>query len=76
MEYFRNALSLFPSHIYFHCGHRIEATVADIENLDDGVDLSLCRACREAEEEQFRQEAKLSQEKKKAKYYSHGRINE
>ena len=44
------ALALYPNHISFGCGHKIEATVADIENLDDGTDLSLCPTCKRAQE--------------------------
>ena len=64
MNELENALRLFPSKIHFHCGHYIEATVADIENLDDGVDLSLCPACKKAEAIQEAMEIKRGRELK------------
>jgi len=41
------ALALYPSAIYYQCGHNIPATIGMIESLDDGVDLSVCPACKQ-----------------------------
>ena len=49
-DYFAEALRLFPNYISFGCGHRIEATISDIEGLDDGVDLSFCPTCKRTQE--------------------------
>ena len=40
-------VSLFPSHILFGCGHKIEASMGEIESMHDGMDLSLCPACKQ-----------------------------
>jgi hypothetical protein len=50
-DYLAEALSLYPNTISFGCGHKIEATVSDIEGLDDGTDLSLCPTSMRAQAE-------------------------
>lgn len=49
-DYKATALKLYPNYISFGCGHKIEATVSDIEGLDDGTDLSLCPTCKRTQE--------------------------